>query len=114
MLHETLNDRLLLARSENSLGLILLKRGDLVGAQAHIARSLLLFEEAGADAGKANVLLSLCELSHARSQFDEAGRFDSQALAAAARSGEAATAAEAHMWIGHIAAALGDDRAVDV
>jgi tetratricopeptide (TPR) repeat protein len=113
MLHETLNDRLLLARSENSLGLILLKRGDLVGAHAHITRSLRLFEEAAVDSGKANVLLSLCELAHARSQFDEAGRLAGQALDVAERSGEPATAAEAHMWLGHVAAALGDDRAVD-
>jgi tetratricopeptide (TPR) repeat protein/DNA-binding XRE family transcriptional regulator len=112
-LQETLNDRLSLAGSENNLGLILLKRGDLAGAQAHITRSLRLFEEAGVDAGRANVLLSLCELSNARSQFNEAERFAGQALEVAERSGEPATVAEAHMWLGRLAAARNDDRTVD-
>jgi tetratricopeptide (TPR) repeat protein len=113
MLHETLNDKLSLARSENNLGLILLKRGDYAGAQAHITRSLRLFEEAAVDTGKANVLLSLCELAHARTQFDEAKGFAGQALEVAERSGELATMAEAHMWLGRLAAVLGDDRGVD-
>jgi tetratricopeptide (TPR) repeat protein/DNA-binding XRE family transcriptional regulator len=112
-LHETLSDRVSLAGSENNLGLILLKRGDLAGAQAHITRSLRLFEEAGVDAGRANVLLSLCELSHARSQFHEAERFAHQALEVAERSREPATAAESHMWLGRLAAARNDDRTVD-
>ncbi len=112
-LHETLNDRLSLARSENNLGLILLKRGDLDGAQAHVNRSLQLFEEAAVDNGKANVLLSLCELSHARSQLDDAGRFAGQALEVAERCAEAATAAESHMWLGRVAAARGDSGVVD-
>jgi tetratricopeptide (TPR) repeat protein/DNA-binding XRE family transcriptional regulator len=112
-LQETLNDRLSLAGSENNLGLILLKRGDLAGAQAHITRSLRLFEEAGVDAGRANVLLSLCELSNARSQFHEAERFAGQALEVAERSGEPATVAESHMWLGRLAAARNDDRTVD-
>jgi tetratricopeptide (TPR) repeat protein len=112
-LHETLSDRVSLAGSENNLGLILLKRGDLAGAQAHITRSLRLFEEAGVDAGRANVLLSLCELSNARSQFHEAERFAGQALEVAERSGEPATVAESHMWLGRLAAARNDDRTVD-
>jgi tetratricopeptide (TPR) repeat protein/DNA-binding XRE family transcriptional regulator len=112
-LQETLNERVSLAGSENNLGLILLKRGDLVGAQAHITRSLRLFEEAGVDAGRANVLLSLCELANARSQFHEAQRFAGQALDVAERSGEPATAAESHMWLGRLAAAHNDERTVD-
>ena len=112
-LHETLSDRVSLAGSENNLGLILLKRGDLAGAQAHITRSLRLFEEAGVDAGRANVLLSLCELSHARSQFHEAERFAGRALEVAERSREPATAAESHMWLGRLAATRNDDRTVD-
>jgi len=112
-LQETLNERVSLAGSENNLGLILLKRGDLAGAQAHITRSLRLFEEAGVDAGRANVLLSLCELSNARSQLHEAERFAGQALDVAERSGEPATVAESHMWLGRLAAARNDDRTVD-
>jgi tetratricopeptide (TPR) repeat protein/DNA-binding XRE family transcriptional regulator len=112
-LHETLSDRVSLAGSENNLGLILLKRGDLAGAQAHITRSIRLFEEAGVDAGRANVLLSLCELSNARSQFREAERYARQALEVAERSGEPATVAESHIWLGRLAAVRNDDRTVD-
>lgn len=112
-LHETLNDRLSLARSENNLGLILLKRRDFAGAHAHITRSLRLFEESAVDDGKAHVLLSLCELNHARAQFDEAERFAGQALEVAKRSEEPANVAESHIWLGRVAAALGDDRVVD-
>lgn len=112
-LHETLNDRLALARSENNLGLILLKRRDLEGAEAHLSRSLRLFEEASVDTGKANVLLSLCELSHARSQLDEGQDFAAQALEVAERSAEPATVAESHLWLGRVAAARGDDAVVD-
>ena len=112
-LHETLNDRLSLARSENNLALILLKRRDFEGADAHLTRSLSLFEEAAVETGKAGVLLSLCELSHARSQLDEAERFAGQALEVAERSAELANAAESHLWLGRIAAARGNDAIVD-
>jgi tetratricopeptide (TPR) repeat protein/DNA-binding XRE family transcriptional regulator len=112
-LHETLNDRLSLARSENNLGLILLKRHDLVGAGAHLTRSLRLFDEAAVDTGKANVLLSLCELAYARSELDEAERFAGHALEVAERSAEPANAAESHLWLGRVAAARGDDGVVD-
>jgi len=113
VLHETFNDRLSLARSENNLGLILLKRRDLEGAEAHLARSLGLFEEAAVDAGKANVLLSLCELSHARSRLDEAEGFAARARDVAELSAEPATVAESHLWLGRVAAARGDHGVVD-
>jgi tetratricopeptide (TPR) repeat protein len=45
-IHETLSDRLSLARSENNLGILLMKRGDLTDAQAHFERALSLFEDA--------------------------------------------------------------------
>lgn len=72
-----------------------------------------MFDEAAVDTGKANVLLSLCELSNAGSQLDEAERFAGQALDVAERSAEPATVAESHMWLGRVAAARGDDGIVD-
>lgn len=107
-IHETLSDRLALARSENNLGLLLIKRGELAEAEGHLVRSLALFEEAAVDTRKANVLLSLCELEHARSRFDEASSFAGRALELAARSSERATEAEAHVWLGRIAEERGD------
>src|SRR5439155_11703 len=59
-IHETLDDRLSLARSENNLGLVLIRRGDLVDAEDHLKRASVLFDETGVETGKSEVLLSLC------------------------------------------------------
>jgi tetratricopeptide (TPR) repeat protein len=113
-IYETLNDRLSLARSENNLGLLHFKRGDANQALEHVSRSLHLFEEAGVEVGRANVLLSLCELSLAQADFDKAQRYASEAAAVAARSSEPANVAEAHVWLGRVAAAQKDDSTADV
>ena len=112
-IHETLNDRLSLARSENNLGMVLIKRGDLAGADEHLNRALLLFGELGVEVGKAIVLLSLCELSVARSLLDQAERYAVEARDGAERLAEKATQADSHMWLGRIAAERGDDARVD-
>jgi tetratricopeptide (TPR) repeat protein len=112
-IHETLNDRLSLARSENNLGLLYFKRGHLAPALEHVGRSLGLFEEAGVEVGKANVLLSLCELHLARPDFDSARSYAIEALAVATRASEPANIAEAHVWLGRVAAAQLDDGTAD-
>ena len=112
-IYETLNDRISLARSENNLGLLHFKRGDLLQALEHVGRSLDLFEEAGVEVGRANVLLSLCELHLARPDFEEARGYAARALAVATRAAEPANVAEAHVWLGRVAAAEHDDRAAD-
>src|SRR5712692_926288 len=108
-IHETLNDRLSLARSENNLGLLYFKRGQLPQAFEHANRALRLFEESGVETGKANVLMSLCEMHMAQSDFEQARSYASDALAAATNSTEPANMAEAHVWLGRIAAAQQDD-----
>jgi tetratricopeptide (TPR) repeat protein len=112
-IHDTLNDRISLARSENNLGLVLLRAGDLVKARGHLERSVRLFEEEGVEAAKADFLLSLSELALAESGLDEATRFANTALDLATRLAEGATVAEAHMWLGRIAAAHDAHRAAD-
>ncbi len=112
-IHETLNDRLSLARSQNNLGLLLLIRGDLAGARTHIDRSLALFEETGVELGLGNVLLSRSELAHAQSRFDEASEFAHRALDLATRLSQPLTVATSHVWLGRIAGAVGDDAAAD-
>jgi tetratricopeptide (TPR) repeat protein len=52
-IHQTLNDQLSLARSENNLGLLLVRAGDLTGAKPHLERSMRLFEESGVEVNKA-------------------------------------------------------------
>jgi tetratricopeptide (TPR) repeat protein/DNA-binding XRE family transcriptional regulator len=112
-IHDTLNDRISLARSENNLGLMLLRAGDLIKARGHLERSVRLFEEDGVEAAKAELLLSLSELALAESRLDEATRLANTALDLATRLSEGATVAEAHMWLGRIAAAHDAHRAAD-
>jgi tetratricopeptide (TPR) repeat protein/DNA-binding XRE family transcriptional regulator len=112
-IHDTLNDRVSLARSENNLGLMLLRAGDPMKARGHLERSVRLFEEDGVEADKAELLLSLSELALAESLLDEAARFAYTALDLATRLSEGATMAEAHMWLGRIAAARDAHRAAD-
>ena len=113
VLHETLNDRLSLARSENNLGLLLLRQGNPVEARRHVERSISLFDDAGVEAGKAGVILSLSELELAESHPEEAARLAHQALELAGRLSEHPSVADAHVWLGLIAAARGDDATGD-
>jgi tetratricopeptide (TPR) repeat protein/DNA-binding XRE family transcriptional regulator len=113
-IHETLNDRISLARTENNLGIMLLREGDVAEARTHFERSLRLFEEARADVGaKAALLLSFCELEVAESHVDEAARFANEALELANQNSAVATTADAHAWLGQIAAVRGDDGTAD-
>jgi len=108
-LQETLHDDINMARSENNLGLLLIKRGELVEAEAHFIRSLSLFERLKLEVGKAHTLLSLCELARARSNLRAAMRFAEEALEVATAQGELATVAEAHTWIGQVVAEDGGE-----
>ena len=110
---EVLRDRVSLARAENNLGLILLAQGDRVAAQKHLDRSLELAEEANLEAGRSHVLMSLAELSLMQGNVQAARDFAEQALAIAERLHEAPNIAEAHVWLGRIAAEVGDDELTD-
>jgi tetratricopeptide (TPR) repeat protein len=110
---EVLRDRVSLARAENNLGLILLAQGDRAGAHKHLDRSLELAEETNLEAGRSHVLMSLCELSLVQGNVQSARQFADQALAMAERMHEAANIAEAHVWLGRIAAEVGDDELAD-
>ena len=112
-IHETLNDRLSLARSENNLGLVLIKRGDLDAAEQHLKRAKNLWEEAKIESGRSEVLLSLCELAIARSRLDEAEALAVEAQGFAERLSEKGSLADCHMWLGRIAADRGDHARVD-
>jgi tetratricopeptide (TPR) repeat protein/DNA-binding XRE family transcriptional regulator len=112
-IHETLNDRLSLARSENNLGLLLIKRGDLAAAEQHLLRGMSLWDESAAEVGRAELLLSLCELEVARMRLDDAEKFAVEARDCAEELSEKATLAEAHMWLGRIAAERGEQARVD-
>jgi tetratricopeptide (TPR) repeat protein len=110
---EVLRDRVSLARAENNLGLILLAQGDRMSAAKHLDRSLELAEETHLEMGRSHVLMSLCELSLVQGNVQAARKFAEQALDMAERMKEAANVAEAHVWLGRIAAEVGDDELAD-
>jgi tetratricopeptide (TPR) repeat protein len=112
-LFEILRDRVSLARAENNLGLILLAQGDSVTARAHLDRSLELSHETELEVGRSHVLLSLCELCLQEGNPEGAREMAGQALRLAERLHEGANVAEAHIWLGRVAAEVGDDEAVD-
>jgi tetratricopeptide (TPR) repeat protein len=110
---EVVRDRVSLARAENNLGLILMAQGDRKSAAKHLDRSLELAEEANIEMGRSHVLMSLCELSLLQGNVPAARQFAEQALGMADRMKETANVAEAHVWLGRIAAEVGDDKLVD-
>ncbi len=112
-IHQTLNDQLSLARSENNLGLLLVRAGDLNRAKPHLERSLRLFEESGVEVNKANVILSMAELALSQHNLTEAKRLAGEARDLAQRLSEFATAADAHFWLAKVAEAREDEREVD-
>src|ERR1700687_5363156 len=112
-IHETLSDRVSLARSENNLGLLLLHVGNAADARIHLDRSLRIFEETGVESDKAACLLIRCELAFAESDADEAARLAQQALDLATRVAQGATVASAHIWLGTVAEAQGDHNGAD-
>ena len=112
-IHETLSDRLSLARSENNLGMLLIRRGDLADAQGHIERALSLFEDAGVEPQRANMLMSMCELHFLRGDLEEAERWARQAFESAGRASEPVNVGGSHVWLGRIAEAGGDQGKAD-
>ena len=110
---EVLRDKVSLARSENNLGLIVMARGDMKAARKHLNRSLELCAETHLEVGRTHVLQSLCELCFSEGNFEEAREFGEQALAYAERLAERESAANAHVWLGRVAAAQGDERGSD-
>jgi tetratricopeptide (TPR) repeat protein/DNA-binding XRE family transcriptional regulator len=113
-LHETLNDKIALARTENNLGIMLLREGEVARSRGHFERALRLFDETHADDGdKGALLLGICELELAESDPDDAARFAHEALAAASRVSAITTMADAHAWLGRIAELRGDVATAD-
>jgi tetratricopeptide (TPR) repeat protein len=110
---EVLRDRVSLAKAENNLGLILMAQGDRAAAAKHLDRSLELAQETHLEIGRSHVLMSLCELSLVQGNVQAAREFADQALDMAVRMKETANVAEAHVWLGRIAAEVGDDELVD-
>jgi len=107
-LNELFHDRDALAKTENSLALVLISRGDLAAARVHLDRALELCAELDLGCGRAQVLLSLAELAVREEQVEHAHELAGEALELATRLEEWPTIAEAHVSLGRIADRLGD------
>jgi tetratricopeptide (TPR) repeat protein len=112
-LHDMLRDRYSASMAEDNLARALLKLDRLDAAEQHLNRSLDLLNEIGRERGKGNVLLSVAELGLARGRVEEARAAAEEGLDLAARLGERATEADAHLWLGKIAAERDDREATD-
>ena len=110
---EVLRDRAALARSENSLGQILMGRRDFEGARMHLRRALELGDDADREFGRSRVLLSQCELSVLEGDTDRAFDLAREAEQLAERLEDGATMAEAHVWLGRVADLRGEHAAAD-
>jgi tetratricopeptide (TPR) repeat protein len=112
-LAETLRDHVSLMWGENNLGLLLYKQGDLTGALRHAENALRMNDELGVDSGRAAILMTMAELELARSNYYAANRWAAAAVEQAQRMDEATNVGEAHVWLGRVAAAKGDEPAAD-
>jgi tetratricopeptide (TPR) repeat protein len=112
-LNEMLRDQYTTGMAENNLGLALMKMQNYAGAEEHLDRSLEIFDNLGRDRGRSVVLLSYAELHLMRGRLDAAEQSGTEALELSGRLHENATEAEAHEWLGRVAAARGDRDATD-
>jgi tetratricopeptide (TPR) repeat protein len=100
-------DRAAMARMENNLGVLLLRAQRWTEAEHHLRLALRNCDEAGIVYGRSHVLLSLGQLAEALGDHDRAEEHVSEALRHAAETGETATVALAHQWLGRITCAAG-------
>ena len=99
------NDHVL-ARLENNLGLLLLRREHWVEAGQHLRKALEHCDAAGIEQGRSHVLLSLAQLAHVEKDHRRAEAYTREAIELAARSGEHMTQALGQQWLGRILAAM--------
>jgi tetratricopeptide (TPR) repeat protein len=105
---EVTREPVMLARAENNFGVILLAMHDPARARPHLERSLALCVQTGLEVGRSHALLSLAELCVAEGRLEPARLYAQQALEFAGRLHERDSCAQAHLWLGLIAAAAGD------
>ena len=112
-LNEMLRDQYATAAAENNLALALMNMSNYTSAEQHLDRSTEIFESLGRDRGRSELLLSYTELHLMRGRLDAAEKSGTEARELSARLHENATEAQAHEWLGRIAAARGDQQTTD-
>jgi tetratricopeptide (TPR) repeat protein len=112
-LYAALRDRGSMAMLENDLGVFKMMVGDVRGAEGHLLTSLAYYDEAGIENKKSHTYLSLAELHMAQGGNNEAELACRSAITHAGRLGEHRNVAQAHQYLGQIAASRGDDGTAD-
>jgi tetratricopeptide (TPR) repeat protein/DNA-binding XRE family transcriptional regulator len=112
-IHEMLRDQQSIALAENNLALALINMRSFSAAESHLTRSLEILESIDRERGKSHVLLSFAELHYDRGELEKAREFASKGLSLARKLRERATEAEAHQWLGRVAAAEDNAEATD-
>jgi len=106
-------DKSALARVEVELAVLLMRHGDLVSAEKHLANALENCLQNNLEDQRDRVLLRLAELHLDRGDGDRARREAHEATLQAERSDRFATAGEGHAVLGRIRAAAGDHDGAD-
>lgn len=106
-------NQLHLARTENNLGLLLVRMGRWQEAEWHLRESLRHCEEGGITTGRCHVLLSFGELCFHRGDLAAAERAVKEAIERAESSGERLTLALAWQWLGRVQTKLDRDHDAD-
>lgn len=112
-IHETLNDRLSLARTLNNLGFMLFRLNELGPARHHIERAIQIFDDEGVETGKGDFLANLAEVELAEGNVERAYQLATNAAELSSRLHESAIEAQAFALLGRIAARSSDDDAAD-
>jgi tetratricopeptide (TPR) repeat protein len=112
-LNEMLRDQFSTANAENNLALALMNMSNYKSAEEHLDRSIEIFDGIGRTRGRSQVLLSYAELYFSSGRLEAAERSGTEAQELAATMKERPTEANAHIWLGRVAAARGDSRTTD-
>jgi tetratricopeptide (TPR) repeat protein len=112
-IYSMLNDQVSIAATENSLGLVLLKLGDVPAAERQLRSSIDHFNELGITKTLSHSVLSLAELELSRGGLDEADRLVRQAMTLATEHQERLSIGLGHQYLGQVAAGRGEHEECD-
>lgn len=106
-------DKALLARGENELGLLLMRQGHTSRAEDAFNTALAHFEEAGIDRAKSHVLLSLGELQLRTGRYEDGVATAKRAIGLAEQLGENLALASGHELLAQLYERRGRHQAAD-
>jgi tetratricopeptide (TPR) repeat protein len=106
-------DKALLARGENELGLLLMRQGHMARAEGAFHTALAHFEEAGIERAKSHVLLSLSELQLKTGRYEDGVATAKRAIVLAEQLDEKLALAAGHELLAQLYERRGRRQAAD-